>query len=99
MQQINIKSLNKESILLYKQFILNILNKRKITHKIFNLPAIKKKLTLLKSPHVNKSAREQFEFKSYKIIINLNQELSLCDLKFLLINKPKTIKIKINVLI
>lgn len=96
MQQIDIKSLNKDSILLYKQFISKILNEKGISYKIFNLPTTKKRLTLLKSPHVNKSAREQFEIKCYKITIKFIQTLSLQEMKFLLINKPKTIKIKIK---
>jgi small subunit ribosomal protein S10 len=36
-----------------------------ITVRVLRLPKIKRGYTLLKSPHVNKTAREQFETVSY----------------------------------
>jgi hypothetical protein len=39
--------------------------------KIIFLPKKIKKYTLNKSPHVNKTAREQFEIRTYKAIINV----------------------------
>tara|TARA_B100001250_G_scaffold86036_1_gene71174 strand:+ start:663 stop:968 length:306 start_codon:yes stop_codon:yes gene_type:complete len=35
------------------------------------LPTNKKIFTVLKSPHVNKKAREQFEFNSYKRLLDI----------------------------
>lgn len=39
--------------------------------KVINLPNKKKKITLLKSPHVNKKSREQIEIRYYKRILYL----------------------------
>jgi small subunit ribosomal protein S10 len=94
--KLNIKSLDKKSLNLYKIFISQVLEQIGIKYKIFNLPTIKKRVTLLKSPHVNKSAREQFETKYYKTLISfdLAPELSK-QLNLLVLNKPKTVSVHI----
>ena len=46
--------------------------------KFFILPKKIKKHTLLRSPHVNKKSREQFETRTYKAIVYIN---TLCKLK------------------
>lgn len=66
------------------------LNNSKITHSF--LPKKKNKITLLKSPHVFKKAKEQFEFNLYKVVINI--ELTPLQLKYVLQNKPKAISLK-----
>jgi ribosomal protein S10 len=96
MTLINIKSLNNESINLYKKFLRNVLDKLNIDFKMFQLPTQRKRITILKSPHVNKSAREQFEFKSYKCTVFIKNRISTNKLHILLLNKPKTIKITIK---
>jgi small subunit ribosomal protein S10 len=99
MIQINLKSLNKESLTLYINFIKKTLKKINLNYKVFNQPNKKKKITLLKSPHVNKTAREQFELKSYKCSFFIdNIIISYKNLYFLLFNKPKTIKLAIKIL-
>ena len=55
-----------------------------------------KKLTLLKAPHVYKAAREQFIVKSYKTLIVLKSEVDSSKLRLLILNKPKTVKIRIK---
>jgi|LauGreSuBDMM15SN_2_FD.fasta_scaffold150043_2 small subunit ribosomal protein S10 len=89
--QIKIKSLNKSSITFYQKFVKNILDKMNIKYSIFNLPVKQKRLTILKSPHVNKSAREQFEVKFYSFILQINKNFNLYTLKMLFLNKPKSI--------
>jgi small subunit ribosomal protein S10 len=96
MVQINLKSLNKESLHLYKTFLIKILEKISIDYKTFDLPTKRKRITLLKSPHVNKSAREQFELKAYKSVIYISNKISSEKIKFIIINKPKTIKVNIK---
>ena len=91
--QFKIKSLNKEALTLYKQFLVNVFNKIKIECQIFNLPIIKKRITLLKSPHVNKTAREQFEIKHYKFILQITSKVNLKELKLILLNKPKMVSV------
>ena len=39
------------------------------------LPTNKKKYTVLRSPHVNKKAREQFELCSYKRLLDIHLSL------------------------
>ena len=40
------------------------------------LPTNKKKYTVLRSPHVNKKAREQFELCSYKRLLDIHSSSS-----------------------
>jgi small subunit ribosomal protein S10 len=95
---INIKTLDKIILNLYVDFLKKSLNCLKITNfKIQNLPTKVKRITLLKSPHVNKKAMEQFEVRINKKIILLKIAKENFNLiKFFLINKPKSIIIKIK---
>ena len=36
------------------------------SERVYSLPTLKKKFTVLRSPHVDKKSREQFEWKRYK---------------------------------
>lgn len=81
--------------------------------KITKLPIKSKKFTVLRSPHVNKKSKEQFESNTYKTLINIstkneNQEefitLFLDYFKYLNIGKkynflPIKLKIKQKALI
>ena len=94
--QITICSIDKTLLGIYLTFLKNIFKKLNIVYTSTNLPLKIKKITLLKSPHVHKKAREQFECKTFTstIIIN-NNTLKLGILKFLIINKPKPLKLKL----
>ena len=98
MMKLEVKSLSKESLFLFKEFIVKILIKSKVLYSVFILPNIKKRITLLKSPHVNKTAREQFQFDSYKLLITLKTNLTLKELRFLILNKPKVVKLILKTL-
>ena len=79
--QINIQSLNK---------INKILNKFFIKKKKFNVKKKKKIFTILKSPHVNKKAREHFiynNFYCYNFILIFNNFFNL--INFLIYLKKK----------
>jgi ribosomal protein S10 len=91
--QIKVKSLNKQSALLYQNFLKSVLEKRNIEFRIFNLPLKKKRITLLKSPHVNKSSREQFEIKFYSYILQIDKKLNSYLFKLLFLNKPKSVSL------
>jgi small subunit ribosomal protein S10 len=97
--QIKIQSLNKQSTLLYQIFLKKILDKTNVKYSIFNLPLKQKRITLLKSPHVNKSAREQFEIKYYKCFFQFYSKLNPEFLRFLFLNKPKTLRISLKTFI
>jgi small subunit ribosomal protein S10 len=96
--QLNIKSNNK-GIHIYSDFLISILKKLKIQFKYLQLPVSLKRITLLKSPHVNKKSREQFEFKTFKKTIIIQSNLKLEILKFLILNKPKFIKLNLRKII
>jgi len=94
--QITICSIDKTLLGIYLTFLKNILKKLNIGYTYTNLPLKIKKITLLKSPHVHKKAREQFEIKKFKkLFIIKNLKLSKY-LVFIFLNKPKFIKIKVK---
>lgn len=66
--QISIVSKNKKSL---EDFITFVYNKLKITNKYFQKKKQRKILTILKSPHVNKKAQEQFNSNLYYKTINV----------------------------
>ena len=96
MLKIKIKSINHDALKLYTTFLSNIFTKRDITYNITNLPIKIKKLTLLKSPHVYKKAREQFQIIRNSKLISIKSKINNSILKYILINKPKMITLKIT---
>ena len=95
--QLKIQSVNKKALNLYLQSLQMLFKNLKFNYTYFNLPLKKKRITLLKSPHVNKTAREQFEIKNYKSIITLlNLQADTKILKLLALNKPKIITLSIK---
>lgn len=94
MLNLKLESINKKCLYLYTYFILKIFSIKNYKYKINFLPIKKKKITFLKSPHVFKRSKEHFELKKYKINININT--SFDTIKNVLINKPNTIKTKLN---
>jgi ribosomal protein S10 len=98
---VSLKSIEK-NIKLYLIFLKKILKQLQINSRIINLPTKKKRISLLKSPHVNKKAIEHFEIKKYKTVLCLkllNTEKEFYFYKFLILNKPKFIKISIRKII
>lgn len=96
--KIAIKAAN-TNINTYIAFLTNILKKLKIQYKYIQIPISRKFITLLKSPHVNKKAREQFEIKTLKKTFIIYSQLKAEFLKFLIINKPKYINFNIRKII
>ena len=94
--QIKIKSLHKESVKLYINFLQKMLRKIKVNFSIIALPEKKNRVTLLKSPHVNKSAREQFEIRYYRTLLKIISDIDHKTLKLLLINKPKSVTVSVK---
>ena len=93
MTKLGIKSLNRNSILLYKAFIVRILTELNVPFRIINIPRKRTRITLLKSPHVNKKSREQFQLISHKVIFCILIELDILTLKYIILNKPNTVKV------
>ena len=94
--QIKIKSVDQKNLKIYLINIQKILKNLNILYNIFNLPTKQKRITLLKSPHVNITAREQFELKTYKAVIQISTFNKFKILKLLSLNKPKTIILTIK---
>ncbi len=99
MKKIRIKSSCNYTLKAYSLYLESILKSLSLKYSIFYLPKEEQKLTLLKSPHVYKKAKEQFKIETYKVIISikdLENNNNLNKLVPFLINKPKAIFIKIN---
>jgi ribosomal protein S10 len=86
------KSLSKKSLYSYKDFLEINLNKFVNDFTIIPLPKKKRKVVLLKSPHVNKKAKEAFEIVYYKFMIILN--LDLKNLQIIRSNVPNLLHLK-----
>jgi ribosomal protein S10 len=95
--QIKLKAINKPILTIYQHFLKTIFIKSGLNFRFFSNPIKIKRITLLKSPHVYKKAKEHFELRSYSsqftIISNLKQQQIL---KFIKLNKPKEIKINLR---
>jgi ribosomal protein S10 len=89
---ITLTTFNLETLKIYIKFIDFLFQKTKINYKKFTQRK-KKKITLLKSPHVNKKAREQFEVCSYKTTLIIESRICSNLLKLIFLNKPKFIKL------
>jgi ribosomal protein S10 len=96
MYKIIICSSSKKSIDLYFNFLILVLNKLNVTFFVFNLPTDKKRIALLKSPHVYKKSKEHFEIRKYKSVILIDFRVDLKMLKLLLLNKPKSVILKLH---
>lgn len=94
---LKLKSINKKILHFYINFLKNIYIKLNIKFNIVMLPIKTKRITLLRSPHVFKKSREQFQITSYTSLICIkNFNFSTQLLKFLYLNKPNLIKITIR---
>ena len=94
--QINIKTFDFNSLIIFVHFIKKILTHLNIKYFFFKLKKKKKRITLLKSPHVNKTSREQFEIKYYHFCLQITSYLKTPLLKWILFNKPSTLQIKLK---
>ena len=94
--QFNIKSNNYLCLQIYAHFCKKVFDILKMKYSFFYLPKEKKRITLLKSPHVNKKSREQFEIKFLKVLFQINSPIGLNKLNKLLLNKPKVVSVNIK---
>jgi small subunit ribosomal protein S10 len=96
MLQIRINSFKLNNLNTYIKFLEKLLKIFNIYYSKISVPTKIKRITILKSPHVFKKAREQFELKVYTKNIIIKNVKNLNFLKNLLINKPKFININIK---
>jgi len=61
------------------------------------LPTHKRKYTVLRSPHVNKKAREQFELSSYKRLLDIYNSSSKTVDALMRLELPSGVEVEIKV--
>ena len=93
---LKLKTVDVRSLNLYKTFLNKILLRLSLKFKIVPLPTKKVLLTLNKSPHVNKTAREQFMLHQFKSVVYISTSLNLNIIKYIIINKPNNMVVKIK---
>jgi ribosomal protein S10 len=69
--RVRIQSVNQKNVMFFKENIKKIAHSFGFQYVSINLPIGKKKMTVLKSPHVNKKARNQFEIILLKSLVIL----------------------------
>lgn len=94
--QLIIKSVDKMSIQLYSDYLKRNLTKANIDYTFTGLPTTFKRISLLKSPHVHKKAFEQFELRKYKNLFTLKLGKDQNYFYSFIINKPKTVNVKLQ---
>ena len=90
--KIVVSSTNLFSVQVFVNFVCKVLeiNIKKVSTSVF--PIRKRVVTLLKSPHVYKKSKEQYQIKKYRVVIS--SPACLCNknlFKFFLLNKPKSV--------
>lgn len=91
-------SFNSNLLNLFYCFIQNLLKKYNIQRNTIYLKNKIKKFTLLKSPHVHKKAREQFQLIKYSFLVSfyIPQSKSIDFFFFLKLNTPKMIDTRVT---
>ena len=69
-----LKSFNNKILDKVCEICIQEAKKNQLNVSFVRLPRAKKKITLIKSPHVHKSSREQFETVSYKRLLLIEGE-------------------------
>lgn len=92
MLKLTYSSFSKKALNSYRTFLNLQFLKYNLKYVFIFLPKKRKLTTLLKSPHVNKKAKETFELFNYQFLLILNYD-SKC-FSFLKVNVPKALHLK-----
>lgn len=92
MKKIIVKSNNKNLLECYIKYLKTVIKTKDIS--IIWLPKTIKKITLLKSPHVYKKTKAQYQQVTYKGFIKIKNDIFYSKLLFVLRNIPKSITFK-----
>jgi len=92
---LQIKSINFNFLFMYSFFLKKTFKKLAIKSSSTIIKSIKL-YTLLKSPHVFKKARKQFQITTFIKTMTIYSEIKTFHLKFLLFNKPHIVKLTIK---
>nr|NP_066432.1 ribosomal protein S10 [Ochromonas danica]AAG18398.1 ribosomal protein S10 [Ochromonas danica] len=93
MKKIIVKSNNKNLLECYVRYLKTVIKIKEIS--IVWLPKTIKKITLLKSPHVYKKTKAQYQKVTFKCLIEIKKDIFYSKLIFILRNIPKSIAFKI----
>jgi ribosomal protein S10 len=93
MKKIIVKSNNKNLLECYVRYLKTVIKIKEIS--IVWLPKTIKKITLLKSPHVYKKTKAQYQKVTCKCLIEIKKDIFYSKLIFILRNIPKSIAFKI----
>lgn len=96
MYKMNLESTSKKAITLYLRFLSILFKKLKINYSFIHLPTTSKGVALLKSPHVNKKAKEHFELKTYQSLILIKTYPDVETLRYIFFNKPLSVSLNLN---
>jgi small subunit ribosomal protein S10 len=91
------RSLHKNVLDCYNLFISKLLKKANVNFSLISLPKKKTRITLLKSPHVDKKAREQFESCSHLRVVYIKSNINTDLIKKFTMNIPSSIKLEIKI--
>lgn len=96
MYYLKIYSSNNKQLDVFILFVKKLLSHTQTQFRFIKLPTKKKRLNLLRSPHVYKKSQEHFEINTFKGCFIINQKYKPQLLSILSINKSELIKIKIS---
>ena len=88
-------SSSQKSLIVYIKYLKFVFKLWNIRPSVASLPIKIKRISLLKSPHVNKKAKEHFEIRNYRFVISFKTSLEMDSLNALISNKSKTIDLKL----
>ena len=93
-----LKSFNNTNINLFLNFLIKKFNNY-LGYKfnIIRLPKTIKKYTVLRSPHINKKAREQFQLCSYKRLLDIYSTTSKTVDALMKLELPSGVEVEIKV--
>lgn len=92
MLKLTYSSFSKKALNSYKMFLNLQFSKFNLNYIFISLPKKRKITTLLKSPHVNKKAKETFEVINYKFLLFIHYDIKC--FSFLKLNVPKSLHLK-----
>ena len=91
-----IKSIKYSSFKAFLIFLTKYFTKKNYNIKIVHFPTKINRITLLKSPHVHKKAKDSYEVRQYSCSLNFKEsDVSINSLKLLTSFKPTEVNIKL----
>lgn len=95
---IHLKSSKLYLLEIYLKFLINLSKKMNFSLTTQMLPLTISRISLYKSPHVYKKAKDHYEIRQYKALIYLEKVEKIHLLKKFLINKPIELTCKLQIL-